>query len=90
MNEFKFFFKKRSIKIGEIFPEASLKKNFIIKNVRPLDKAEKNDITFFDSVKYKDKAIHTNASVCITTNKLEKYLPSKVSKIIVNVRARTC
>ena len=78
-----FFLKKRNIKISEIFPEASLKKNFVIKNVRPLDKAEKNDITFFDSVKYKDKAIHTNAGVCITTNKLEKYLPSKVSKIIV-------
>ena len=39
--------------------------------------------TFFDSLLYKDIAIKTNASVCVTTNKLDKYLPKTLDKIIV-------
>ena len=33
--------------MNDIFPEKiNFDKNFVIKNVRPLDKAEKNDLTF--------------------------------------------
>ena len=75
------FFKKINIKINTIFP--SLKIYSTISNVRSLNKAKKNDLTFFDSIKYKEIASKTNASYCITTNKLEKFLPEKVKKIVV-------
>ena len=79
-----FFFKKNKIQIKKIFKDYNLKKNFVIRNIAPLDKAKINDLTFFDSLKYKSLAFNTKASACITTNKLEKFLPNSVEKIIVN------
>ena len=79
-----FFFKKNKIQIKKIFKDFKLKKKFIINNVVPLNKAKQNDLTFFDSLKYKSLATNTKASACITTAKLEKFLPNKVEKIIVN------
>ena len=78
------FFKKKNIKLSHLFPDKKLKINFQVNDIKPLQTAKKNEITFFDSVLYKDIAIKTEASVCITTNKLEKYLPIKLNKIIVN------
>ena len=46
------FFTKKNQKINKLFPKKNFKKNFEISHVRPLDKAEKNDLTFFDSIKY--------------------------------------
>ena len=43
----------------------------------------KNDLTFFDSIKYKADANLTKSRTCITTQKLEKFLPKKINKIIV-------
>ena len=51
--------------------------------MKPLHIAQKNDITFFDSQKYKDIAFKTKASACITSNNLEKYLPKNIEIIIV-------
>ncbi len=45
--------------------------------------AKKNDLTFFDSIKYKSYALKTNASACLTSKKLEKFLPRNLEKIIV-------
>ena len=45
--------------------------------------AQTKDITFFDSINYKDKALRTKASLCITTSKLSNFLPKKVRIIIV-------
>ena len=56
---------------------------FIINDIKPLHNAKNNDLTFFESIKYKDQAINTNAFACITTAKLEKLLPKKIDKIIV-------
>ena len=78
-----FFFKKNKLKIKKVFNETSFKKDFIIENIYPLNKAEKNDLSFFDSLKYKSIAINTKAGACITTDKLEKFLPKNVQKIIV-------
>ncbi len=79
-----FFFKKKKYKIQKIFPKVKVKKNFTIKSVSPLHSAQINDITFFDSIKYRENALNTKASACITTSKLEKILPSRVDKIIVS------
>ena len=77
------FFKKKNIKINKIFPNYELKENFIINSVKPLILAEKEDITFFDSLKYKDDIKKTKAIICITSEKLETHLPKKMVKIVV-------
>jgi UDP-3-O-[3-hydroxymyristoyl] glucosamine N-acyltransferase len=78
------FFKKKNITLNKIFPKLKIKENFVIDSIRPLILAKKNDISFFDSIKYKDDISKTKASVCITSIKLEKFLPNKITKIIVN------
>jgi len=78
------FFKKKNINVKELFPSFKFKKNFIVNSVRPLNLAEKKDITFFDSLKYKDYISKTKSTVCITSKKLEKFLPIKFNKIVVN------
>ena len=77
------FFKKKSFKINKLFPKIKLSSNFNVQNIRPLNTAASGDLSFFDSIKYKSFASLTKASFCITTLKLEKFLPKKVDKIIV-------
>ena len=77
------FFPKNKIKVNKLFPNLKLKSNFIIAEVRPLHNAKQNDITFFDSIKYKKFAENTKASLCITTQKLEMFLPKNTIKIKV-------
>ena len=76
------FFKK-NIKIKNIFPKIKIKNNFLVNDIKPLNNAKKNDITFFDSSKYTSIAKTTQASVCITTSKLKRFLPNEVNKVIV-------
>ena len=78
------FFKKKLIKINKLFPNQKFKKENVIKEIRVLSKANKGDLTFFDSIKYKELALSTKATYCITKKSLEKFLPSTVEKIIVN------
>ena len=77
------FFEKKNFKIKQLFPNNHFKKNRIVKDVRPLNYAGSDEITFFDSVKYKDLANKTKASYCITNENLTKFLPSNTEKIIV-------
>ena len=79
-----FFLPKKNIKLSSIFPEISKKKDFIISEIKPLQKAKKNDVSFFDSIKYKTHATKTTAGACITTKKLEKLIPQKTQTILVN------
>ncbi len=78
-----FFFKKKNYKLSKIFISSKLKKDFIVNDIKPLYSAKKNDITFFESIRYKDQAIKTKAGACITTEKLEILLPKQIEKIIV-------
>ena len=78
-----FFKKKKTFFINNFFPSLKLKKKIAIYNIKTLIKSEKNDLTFFDSIKYKNQAALTKASYCITTNKLAKFLPKNVEKILV-------
>ena len=78
------FFLKKELSTSKLFPKEKFKNNSIIKAVKPLDKAHVGDLTFYDLKKYKDKAISTKASFCITTKKLITDLPKKTIKIIVN------
>ena len=47
------FFLKKKLKISNIFPKIKIDKNFIVHEVKSLQFAEENDLTFFDSIKYK-------------------------------------
>ena len=77
------FFEKKNIKIKKIFPNHKFKENFIVNSVKPLISAEIKDITFFDSIKYKEDINKTKAIICITSKKLEKFLPERLNKIVV-------
>ena len=74
------FFKKKNINIKKIYSNISFKKNFIINDIKPLEKAKKKDIIFFDSIKYKNAAIKTKAGACITTKALEKFYQRQFKK----------
>ena len=78
-----FFYKKKTYQANILFPELNLKKIDKINNVRTLRKAKKNDLSFFDSIKYKSFAQSTEATYCITTKKLANLLPKQTIKIIV-------
>ena len=77
------FFKKKNISLNQLFPKLNFKKNIKYFDIKPLNKASKNDITFLDSVGYKNFAQNTKAFACITSKKLEKFLPSSTERIIV-------
>ncbi len=77
------FFKKKSLLASKIFPIVKFKNDIKIENISTLKKARKNDLSFFDSIKYKKFANQTKAHSCITTEKLKEFLPDRVQKIIV-------
>ena len=77
------FFKKKKISLKNLYPKIKIKKNYIVEGVKPLISSGVNDLTFFDSIKYKKDANLTKSRTCITTQKLEKFLPEKINKIIV-------
>ena len=83
MQKVKFFKKKNILLLKELLPKFKFSKNEKINDIKTLVKAEKFDLTFFDSIKYKQNAEKTNAGYCITTLKLEKFLPKKTNRIIV-------
>ena len=76
-----FFKSKGPFKLNVLFPNN--KENLIIKDVKTLDQAKKTDITFFDSLNYKDLAIKTNAGCCITKVNLQHFLPNSCEIICV-------
>ena len=76
-----FFKKTKNISINDLFPKLKYKNK--INDIKTLSNASKQDLTFFDSIKYKSDALNTKASFCITTSKLEKFLSKSTEKIIV-------
>ena len=90
------FFKNYSpIKISEIIETLNLKINNLEKetevlNIKDLHSADKDEITFFHSKKYKEIANKTKASFCITTETLRKDLPKNcIPLIVTNVLVAT-
>ena len=78
-----FFKKKNFLTIDNLFPDYKFSKKDKIKDIKTLKESGKYDLTFLDSIRYKDHAYTTKSSYCITTNKLEKFLPKSTKKIIV-------
>ena len=77
------FFEKKSYKVSKLFPSTNFKNNNIINNVKTLAAADKNDLTFFDSPKYKSQAKKTKSKYCLTYQNLANLLPNDTEKIIV-------
>ena len=78
-----FFERKGPYPLKDLFPEEKIDQNIKILDIKNLNTANIKEITFFDSINYKETAFKTKASCCITTEKLSKYLPNSCKKIIV-------
>ena len=78
------FFLKKELPISKLFPKENFTKTQRIKNIKPLDKAQNGDLTFYDLKKYQNLANKTKASFCITTKNLSLDLPKKIKIILVN------
>ena len=81
MSKNMFFKSKGPFKLNILFPKQS--NSGVIQDIKTLDKAEKSDLTFFDSLLYKDLAIKTKAGSCITKENLKKYLPKSCYPVCV-------
>ena len=85
MNKIIFFKKEKFNQINKLFPKNKFEKIFKFNNIETLEKSKKNDLSFFDSIKYKNLAEKTKASYCITTKRLEKFLQDKTFNLFFKV-----
>ena len=89
MSTNQFFEKKGPFPLNEIIKVLGLNEdiskdnNFSIHSFESLDKATDKDITFLNSVKYKNLSLKTKAAACITSHNLSKFLPEKCIKVNV-------
>ena len=84
-----FFKKRKKTFLYDILKILNIKnkktyKNILIKNIKNLNDATKNEITFFHTVKYKDLLRTSKSDFIITTSHLSNYIPNKKKVIIVN------
>ena len=63
--------------------EINIDDNFKIHGIESLDNANRNDMTFLNSHKYKDLSLKTEAAACITSHNLFKFLPNNCIKLDV-------
>ncbi len=77
------FFPKKIFTIDKLFLKTNFKKKVKVNSIKTLKKADKNDLTFYDSKIYLNDAKLTKASFCITSSNLAKDLPNSVEAIIV-------
>ena len=83
-----FFLNKGPIGLAQIFNILKItnekKTDFNLFDIKDLNNANKNSITFFHSKKYKDEAKITKASFCLTSDLLKDFLPNTCQPIIVS------
>ena len=80
------FFKKKKIKINEIYASLNLKKvknNYLINDIQELNYANKNDVTFFNSTSYLDSLKKTKSNLILTNKKFSIYVPKQKKIILV-------
>ncbi len=82
-----FFKKKNKIKINDILLSLQLKKkknNFVVKDIKELNLATKDDITFFHSLKYVASLKKTKSKLLITNKKFVNLIPKKITTLLVD------
>ena len=82
MKKVVFFKKNKPQNLSFLFPKEIKKEKKIIHDIKTLDRSTQQDLSFFDSIKYKEHAIKTKAGCCITNKKLEKFLPDGCLRIV--------
>ena len=89
MESNQFFEKEGPFPLGKIIEKINCSvdvrniNDYKINGVESLVLAKSNDLTFLNSVKYKDISLKTEAFACITSSNLSKYLPAKCIKLNV-------
>ena len=89
-----FFKKRKKTYFHDLLTVLNIKnkknyKNILINDIKNLDQAIKNDITFFHNSKYKDLLNITKSNFIITTSQLSNLIPkSKIKIIVENVLLR--
>ena len=84
-----FYEKKGPFPLKEIIKKIGYIGNFIhdnkieIQGLESLNNSEKNDITFLNSIKYKDFSLKTKAKACITLPNLSQFIPDNCIKLKV-------
>ncbi len=81
-----FFKKKKNLSINEILHTIDLKKqknNYLIDDIKNLNTAKKNDISFFHSKKYLDVLKKTKSKLIITNKKFTNIIPKQIKVIEV-------
>ena len=77
------FFKKKNIKIGTIYSKKNIKKNFLINDIKDLESAKLNDVSFLHSKKYFKLVENTKSKIIITNPKFKTLVPK--NKYIIEV-----
>ena len=89
MNRNIFYKKKKRISLQNICKELKIsnfsKKNIFLNDIKVLDYASKNDLTFIHSSKYLNFVTSTKSNFIITTSKFKKYISNKNLLIVENV-----
>ena len=86
-----FFQKRKEVYLKDILKLLNIKnktsfKNSLIDDIKSLDQAKKNDITFFHNSKYKFSINNTRSKIIITNKKLSNFISkSKILLIVDNV-----
>ncbi len=81
-----FFKKKNDININKILINLDLKpvkKNIKVKDIKDLENAKANDISFLHSNKYLNSIINTKSKLVITNSKLRDIIPEQIQIIEV-------
>ena len=81
-----FFKKKKNIKINDILIALNLKTqkiNFLLNDIKELGSANKNDITFFNSIKYLELLKKTQSRLVITSKKFIAHMDQSLDAISV-------
>ncbi len=82
-----FFKKNNNIFINDILLNLKLrkqKKNYKVNNIKELDAASTNDITFFNSYKYLELIKKTKSKLVITNKKYMNNIPNNINVILVS------
>ena len=82
-----FFRKKNNIKINDILSCLKQKKqkfNFKVNDIKELETASRNDVTFFHSIKYLEFIKKTHSKIIITNKKFSSLIPNKIKIIEVS------
>lgn len=83
----RFFNKKNSVKLSEIRKICEIKNDLPdieIQGIKTLDKAQKNEISSFHNLKYKNIAQKTEASACFVQPEYKELLPESVIPVITD------